>query len=49
MSCHLFPHVLSWIKVTIETLDITITDKADASFQYNFQQRMLNFKAILNI
>ncbi len=49
MSCDHIPHCLSWIKIPTETLGITITDNDQANFKYNFQQRILNLKAILNI
>ncbi len=49
MSCDHFPHGLSWIKTPKETLAITITDNDQANFKYNYQQRILNLKAILNI
>ncbi len=49
MSCNHFPHGLSWIKTHLETLGITITDNLEANFKYNFQQRILNLKVILNI
>ncbi len=49
MSCDHIPHGLFWIKIPIETLGINITDNDQANFKYNFQQRILNLKAILNI
>ncbi len=49
MSCEHFQHRLSWIKTPLETLGITITDNTEANFKYNFQQRILNLKVILNI
>ncbi len=49
MSCEHFPHGLSWIKTPLETLGITITDNAEVNLKYNFQQRILNLKVILNI
>ncbi len=49
MSCNHFPQWLPWIKTPIETLGITITNNDQANFKYNFQQGILNLKAILNI
>ncbi len=49
MSCDQFPHGQSWIKTPIETLGITIMDNDEANFKHNFQKRILNLKAILNI
>ncbi len=39
----------TWIKTPLETLGITITDNAEVSFKYNFQEIILNLKVILNI
>ncbi len=33
-----FPHGLSWIKIPIETLVITITDNSEQNYKYNFQK-----------
>ncbi len=46
MSCDHFTHEL---KTPLETLCIIIMDNAEANFEYNFQQRILNLKVILNI
>ncbi len=44
-----FPHGLSWIKIPIETLVITITDNSEQNYKYNFQNLFTNLKTTLNI
>ena len=49
ITCDHYPHGLSWIKTPIETLGIVITDSEDSNYKCNFQQRIVNLKAVLNI
>ncbi len=44
-----YPHGLSWIKTPIKILGIVITTDDESNYIHNFQQRILNFKSILNI
>ncbi len=44
-----YPHGLSWKKTSIKTLGIVITTDDESNYTHNFQQRILNFKSILNI
>ena len=48
-SCDYFPHGLSWIKKSIETLGIVITDDLEKSYSFNFYKRILTLKSTLNI
>ncbi len=47
--CAHLHHGLSRIKTPIETLGIVITDNNDNNYKHNFQQRIINLKAIRNI
>ncbi len=44
-----FPRGVSWIKTHLETLGIVIIDNDEDNYKYNFPQKILTFKSILNI
>ncbi len=44
-----FPHGLSWIKTSLETLGISIVNNSDMNHKLNFQQRIVTLKSTLNI
>ncbi len=44
-----FPLGLSWIKTPLETLGIVIVDNDEDNYKYNFHQKIITLKSILNI
>ncbi len=48
-SSDYIPHGLSWIKTPLETLGIVIRDNDEDNYKYNFHQKILTLKSILNI
>ncbi len=48
-SSDYYPHGLSWIKTSIITLGIMITDDDENNYKYNFQPKIAMLKTTLNI
>ncbi len=48
-SSDYFPHGLLWIKTLLETIGIVIIDNDEDNYKYNFHQKILILKSMLNI